>query len=156
MTIREAIAQIDELRPNTFSQELKVRWLSILDMRIKNDIIDTHEADNGEPPEPPRAQAVIIKPADDDTSESADTAEAEEEPEEFTGYTEGTDPDTELLVGAPYDEIYLHWLRAQIDYSYEEYKKFNNSNAMFTSALSEYVNFYNRTHKPKSAANMYF
>lgn len=43
MTIIDAINQIDALKPNTVSQSEKVRLLSQLDGRIKNEIIDTHE-----------------------------------------------------------------------------------------------------------------
>jgi hypothetical protein len=42
MTIIEAIAQIDELKPNTISQTQKVKWLSKLDGMVKTLIIDTH------------------------------------------------------------------------------------------------------------------
>jgi hypothetical protein len=43
MTIIEAINRIDILKPNTYSQQEKVKWLSNLDGIIKGKIIDTHE-----------------------------------------------------------------------------------------------------------------
>lgn len=43
MTIIEAISRIDILKPNTYSQVEKVKWLSNLDGIIKSNIIDTHE-----------------------------------------------------------------------------------------------------------------
>lgn len=43
MTLIEAINLIDELKPNGYSQHIKVRWLSTLDLKIKTEIIDTHE-----------------------------------------------------------------------------------------------------------------
>lgn len=43
MTIIEAIQSIDLLKPNNYTQEDKVAWLSTLDGVIKNEIIDTHE-----------------------------------------------------------------------------------------------------------------
>ena len=43
MTISDAIARIDNLKPNRFDLADKIRWLSELDGRIKNEIIDTHE-----------------------------------------------------------------------------------------------------------------
>lgn len=42
MKIIDAINEIDALKPNTISQSDKIRWLSQLDGRIKNEIIDTH------------------------------------------------------------------------------------------------------------------
>ena len=43
MTIIEAINRIDNLKPNSYTQQDKVQWLSILDGIIKTEIIDTHQ-----------------------------------------------------------------------------------------------------------------
>lgn len=43
MTIMDAIYRIDELKPNSYSQSEKIKWLSSLDGLIKREIIDTHE-----------------------------------------------------------------------------------------------------------------
>lgn len=43
MTIMEALYRIDGLKPNTYSQPEKIKWLSSLDGIIKSEIIDTHE-----------------------------------------------------------------------------------------------------------------
>ena len=43
MTIQEAITQTDDLKPNYYSDEQKIRWLSRLDKQIRLEIIDTHE-----------------------------------------------------------------------------------------------------------------
>jgi hypothetical protein len=43
MTIIEAINKVDELKPNSYTQLDKIRWLSNLDGTIKTEIIDTHE-----------------------------------------------------------------------------------------------------------------
>ena len=45
MTIIEAINQIDAMKPNSYSQSDKIKWLSNLDWSIKKEIIDTHEDD---------------------------------------------------------------------------------------------------------------
>jgi uncharacterized OB-fold protein len=41
MTIMEAIHAIDSLKPNSYSESDKIRWLSTLDGLIKIEIIDT-------------------------------------------------------------------------------------------------------------------
>ena len=115
MTIIEKITEVDVLHPNGFDQNNKIAWLSNLDGRIKEEIIDTHEGGDG----------VIFK-----------------------GYTPD-DTNTELIVPAPYDELYRYWLEAQIDYANGEYTKYNNSMAMFNTAYSAYERYYNRTHMPK-------
>lgn len=43
MKILEAITKIDTLKPNSYTQDEKIKWLSTLDGIIKSEIIDTHE-----------------------------------------------------------------------------------------------------------------
>ena len=43
MTVMDAIGTVDVFKPNSVSQEEKVKWLSQLDGMIKKNIIDTHE-----------------------------------------------------------------------------------------------------------------
>lgn len=43
MTIMDALYRIDEVKPNSYSQTEKIKWLSSLDGVIKSNIIDTHE-----------------------------------------------------------------------------------------------------------------
>ncbi|MBO7253084.1 MAG: hypothetical protein J6V25_10725 [Oscillospiraceae bacterium] len=64
----------------------------------------------------------------------------------FYSYTEKEDMDSDLLVSAPYDDIYIRWLEAQIDYYNGEISRYNNSNAMYLTAYDTYDRFYNRTH----------
>ena len=74
----------------------------------------------------------------------------------FTGYDDKTDLNTELLVPAPFDEVYLRWLEAQIDYSNGEYDKYNNAIVMYQTSYDGYANYYRRTHMPKRTAIKYF
>lgn len=129
MKIIEAINRIDALKHNTYSQNEKVYWLSSLDAMIKRQIIDTHEADD-------RYFMISGIP--------------------FPGYHDATPVDTELLVPAPFDEIYLRWLEAQIDYANGEYDKYNNSIAMYQACYDAYANDYNRTHMPKGRKIKFF
>ena len=59
---------------------------------------------------------------------------------EFTGYDASTDQNTEMLVPAPFDEMYIRWLEAQIDYTNQEYLKYNNAMSLFTALWQEYAN----------------
>lgn len=65
MTIIEAIQRADSYKPNQFTQEDKVRWLSILDSNIYEDLIKTHEdADpaefNGYTVDTPLSKALLV------------------------------------------------------------------------------------------------
>lgn len=74
----------------------------------------------------------------------------------FDGYDKDTDLDTKLLVPAPYDDIYIKWLEAQIDYYNGEIGKYSNSKTMFNAAYSNFARYYNRTIMPKSKGFKYF
>ena len=74
----------------------------------------------------------------------------------FTGYDDSTNTDTELLIPEPFDEVYLRWMEAQIDYHNGEYDKYNNAIDMFNTAYEGYKNYYNRTHMPKGKGFRYF
>ena len=123
MTISEAIAKIDSLKPNGYSQTDKIGWLSLADGMIKNNIIDTHEGGEGVT---------------------------------FNGYDGNTPIDTELIVNAPYDELYVSWLASKIDYFNGEYARYNNNIVRFNDTLSAYTNHYNRTHMPKGKNLKFF
>lgn len=74
----------------------------------------------------------------------------------FNGYNDDTNLDTELLVPAPYDIVYLHYLEMQMDYSNGEYGRYNNSTALYNSAYSTFERYYNRTHMPIGSKFKYF
>ena len=57
---------------------------------------------------------------------------------DFTSYTVNTDPDTELLIPEPFDEAYLRWLEAQIDYTNGEYDKYNNAILVYQAAYDRF------------------
>lgn len=74
----------------------------------------------------------------------------------FAGYTDNTDIHTELLVPPPFDELYLRWLEAQIDYYNGELGRYNNSIAMFNEEYAAYLRYYNRNHMPKGRGFKFF
>ena len=74
----------------------------------------------------------------------------------FAPYDEGSADETVLLVPAPYDEVYLRYLEAQIDYSNGEYDRFNNSNAMYAAAYTAFSRAYNRSHMPIGGRKKYY
>ena len=122
MTIAEVISKVDALKPNTYTPDDKIDWLSTLDARVKSKIIDAHEGG---------------------------------ENITFTGYDGLVDQDTELLVPAPYDEMYLRWLEAQIDYHNSEDGRYNNAIVLFNNAYEDYKKHYTRTHMPLSKGNRF-
>lgn len=72
------------------------------------------------------------------------------DPVYFYGYDDETDPDTELLVPKPYDEMYLRWLEAMIDYHNSDDDRYNNAIILFNNAYEGFKKHYTRTHMPIS------
>lgn len=66
----------------------------------------------------------------------------------FTGYTDETPTDTELLVPEPYTDMYQRWLEAQIDLANGEYRKYNASITLFNTEYQVYASDYHRNHMP--------
>lgn len=123
MTILEAIHKIDTVKPNSYTQPEKIKWLSTIDGIIKREIIDTHEGGEG-----------VV----------------------YEGYDDDTDLDTMLLVPIPYDDIYIRWLEARIDFANGEYGKYNNSLIAYNDAYDLFRNYYNRSHMPKGKTLKFF
>lgn len=118
MTLMEAINHLDAVKPNSYGQREKIKWLSNLDGLIKKEIIETHEG----------GENVI-----------------------FGGYTEA-DLMKSLIAPAPYDDIYIKWLEAKIDYANGEYQKYNNSALAFNEGYQRFARAYHREHRPKNTA----
>lgn len=123
MTIIEAINRIDSLKPNNYTPEDKIAWLSSLEGIIKKEIIDTHKG-----------------------SENVT----------FEGYNENTALDTVMLVPKPYDDVYVKWLEAQIDYTNGEINRYENSMIAYNTLYSTFARYYNRTHLPLGKSIKFF
>lgn len=64
-------------------------------------------------------------------------------------YSYPEDMDTELLIPAPFDDVYALFIEAKIDYYNREYANYNNSATMFEAQFSEYKKAYIREHQVK-------
>lgn len=117
MTVKQAIAQVDALRPNQYPVETKVQWLSDLDGMFYREQIAAHEPPPG------------------------DTGE-------FTPY-DPANQDALLLVKAPYEDLYLHYLAMQISLHNGEIQKYNNDMALFNATYSAVSKAYTRAVMPK-------
>lgn len=73
----------------------------------------------------------------------------------FYGYDSQMDKDTELLVPAPYDEMYLRWLEAMIDYHNSDDARYNNAIILFNNAYESFKKHYTRTHMPISKGSRF-
>ena len=68
-------------------------------------------------------------------------------PQEFITYGSG-DGERELIVEPPHDKLYEAYLIAKIDFANGEYKKYNNTVAMFNQALTEFTRWFADSFRP--------
>lgn len=73
----------------------------------------------------------------------------------FFGYDDNTEQDVHMLAPAPWDQMYLRWLEAQIDYHNGENERYNASILRFNDIYQDYAAYYRRTHMPKSAGSRF-
>ena len=66
----------------------------------------------------------------------------------FDGYGPDTPEDTVLLAPPPYDDMYLHYLSAQIDYYNGEVSRYNLAVQQYNQCLVQYAATLTRTHMP--------
>lgn len=71
----------------------------------------------------------------------------------FIPYGEG-DGERELLIPAPYDEAYLHYLEAEIYRATREIDKYASCAALYNGVVNDYKNKYFREHRQKAIPNM--
>ena len=107
MTTNKAIEIVDSLKPNSYSEEDKLRWINELDGMVQRLVIQSDEVKQ---------------------------------------YAYPDDMDKELIIPAPFDDVYTLFLEAKIDYYNREYANYNNSATMFESQFSEYKKAYVREH----------
>lgn len=74
-------------------------------------------------------------------------------PEEFTA---PSDEEDELLIEAPYDEVYVNYLRLRIDEANNDSARVVNSRILYNNAYNEFSAYYNRKHMPLVRAYLKF
>lgn len=65
------------------------------------------------------------------------------------------DLDRPLQLSAPFDEMYVHWLCAQMDYYEREFGGFNAANALFEAVYGRFRNAWNAAHPARGAKKRY-
>lgn len=133
MTPSKVIEIIDGLKPNSYSDENKLRWINELDGMVKRLVFQWDEK--------------YIKEIEAQYEKKQITEEEYNEIINKTKpYSYPDDMDRELLIPAPFEDVYTLYLEAQIDYYNREYGNYNNSAMMFEARYSEYKKDYIRNH----------
>ena len=133
MTPNKAIEVTDRLKPNSYSDEDKLRWINELDGMVKNLVFQWDGKYIAELETQRRSGEITKKKY----NELIDKTMPYDYPEDL---------DKELLIPAPFENLYSLYLEAKIDYHNREYANYNNSAMVFESQFSEYKKAYIREH----------
>lgn len=63
-------------------------------------------------------------------------------------YDPNTDMERELLLGSPWDEMYIRWMEAMIDYNNGETDSYNRSITLFNNLYQNFCDWYIRRNMP--------
>ena len=63
-------------------------------------------------------------------------------------YDPNTDMERELLLESPWDEMYIRWMEAMIDYNNGETDSYNRSITLFNNLYQNYMDWYIRRNMP--------
>ena len=120
MTIKEALDFIKSYKKNDYIKGTTaeglaqgIKWLNAIETEIYNNIILTHEYNEGE-------------------TEIT-----------FEGYDTTTPDSTEMIVPTPYDDLYTYYLMSQIDYLNREMQSYDNNIQQYSALRDEFENRYN-------------
>lgn len=124
MTIDQAIAKIQRLRPNDVDHLVKIGWLESVDHYVYKNVIAVREGGDK-----------AVKP-------------------EYVNQSEGNSTDvsgtTVLLVPPPWDELYVYYMEAQIFYEQREIKKYSSAMTLYNQTMSEFAAHYFQNHRQLS------
>ena len=62
-------------------------------------------------------------------------------------YDGDTDPETALMIEAPWDGMYPHYLAMQIDLAHGDIDRYNNEAAAYQATRQAWAKHYNQTHR---------
>ena len=136
MTPNKAIEIVDRVKPNSYSEEDKLRWIDELDGMVKRLVFQWDEK---------YLKSIETQYKNGQIKEKQYT----EFMNKAKQYSYPEDMDKDLLITSPFENLYPLYLEAQIDYHNREYAHYNNSALMFETQYSEYRKAYIREHRPR-------
>lgn len=74
--------------------------------------------------------------------------------EDFKGYLYELDSEKETKLPGRFTDIYIHYIRAKIEFYDGETEQYNNEVAAYQSAYDQYAAWFRRNHMPKQPAKI--
>lgn len=136
MTPNKVIEMVDRVKPNSYTEEDKLRWINELDGMVKKLVFQWDEK--------------YLKELETKYKNGEITKDAYEELINKTKpYSYPEDMDRELLIPFPFDDTYNLFVQAKIDFYNREYGNYNNSAMMFEAQYAEFKKAYIRENRAK-------
>ena len=129
VTIKDILEEVQEIKPNTLSEALAIKFLSRLDMQLWEELLSWHEGTE-----------TFYEHM---YSVDAQGAEVSKLP-----YTAKTDS---LLVPYEYAALYVDYLVMKIDLINNDLQRYNNSAINFDAMLNSFAAYVNRNYMPSKA-----
>ena len=79
---------------------------------------------------------------------------AEGNDEDFTGYRYELDSEKETKLPDRFTDIYIHYIKAKIEFYDGETEQYNSEVAAYQSSYDQYAAWYRRNHMPKQPAKI--
>lgn len=125
MTVAGMLEQYNMERPNSIEDSVKKEFLRKCEANIIDNVILLYEPAVGE-----RTQ------------------------EEWQEHLDTFDYDTELLLGEPYDDIYIYFIDQRICLNNNDKARYNVATRLFDNMFLAYKQKYNREHYPRQTRKM--
>lgn len=125
MTVAGMLEQYNMERPNSIEDSVKKEFLRKCEANIIDNVILLYEPAVGERTE-----------------------------EEWQEHLDTFDYDTELLLGEPYDDIYIYFIDQRICLNNNDKARYNVATRLFDNMFLAYKQKYNREHYPRQTRKM--
>ena len=136
MKVREIIATVKQVKPNQYDDALLIQWLSDQELSLYDALFCNYAATREEMDAARVAAGLMPENAYDKNM-----------PPPCPRPIDPEDTERELAVPAPYDDIYVLWLCAKIDYTNSEIDRYTNSGTYYNTRVQAFMNHFNRTHR---------
>ena len=141
MTLSELIAHVDQVKPNQYDKEIKTRWVTEVEAAAVEQILNRalYETEVTETL-PDGSERTVTKWLPNDI--------------DFDKYDYDMDQERELLIPDRFNDVYVNYLSAKVDYNNREFGSYQNCAAMYQASWNDFAAYWRRTHRPKPQPKM--
>lgn len=129
MTVRDLLNKINKEKPSSFTEAEIIAFIN----EIEADVAEQLRT---------KVMAYTFRENSDEDAETESDV-----PDYIYGHDD--ELDVEMLAPAPYDRLYVSYVKAQIDYANEEYDSYENNQAQFITDFHDFVDWVVREGKAK-------